>query len=82
MKNEPGDVRERMEGLLDTPPCASPTPPPEWREVRKRSKEERKSVPREQAPGRLIDKFIILFQYLFISEEWGLEELLYHQTTL
>jgi len=50
LKNEPGDVRERMEGLLDTPPCASPTPPPEWREVRKRSKEERKSVPREQAP--------------------------------
>ena len=44
LKEEAGDVRESLEGLLVTPAPASPAPAPEWREVRKKSKEERKSA--------------------------------------
>ena len=36
-----------MEKLLESRTLPSPTPPPEWKEVRKRSKEERKSLPKE-----------------------------------
>jgi len=47
LKEEKGDVREGMEKLLESRTLPSPTPPPEWKEVRKRSKEERKSLPKE-----------------------------------
>ena len=62
LKEEKGDVRERMEGLLVTPTAPSPTPPPEWREVRKKSKDDRKSVPREDVTGGEIKSFLDLIQ--------------------
>jgi len=58
LAKEDGDGREKLAKLLDTPPKVpikenSPTPPPpDWVEVRKKSKEERKSVARELDLGK------------------------------
>lgn len=50
------DGREKLAKLLDTPTTPvkeqSPTPPPDWVEVRKKSKEERKSIQRELDMGK------------------------------
>jgi len=49
LKQEGGpDTRAALETLLVTPATPSPTPPPEWKEVRKRSKEERRSLPKDK----------------------------------
>ena len=53
LKADVGDVRENLEGLLVTPAPASPAPIPQWKEVRKKSKEERKSAsPKEALAGK------------------------------
>lgn len=49
LKADVGDVRENLEGLLVTPAPASPAPIPQWKEVRKKSKEERKSASPKEA---------------------------------
>ena len=52
------DGREKLAKLLDTPTTPvkeqSPTPPPDWVEVRKKSKEERKSIQRELDMGKFV----------------------------
>jgi len=57
LAKEDGDGREKLSKLLDTPTTPakenSPTPPPpDWVEVRKKSKEERRSIQRELDLGK------------------------------
>jgi len=47
LKEVETDIRKEKEAMLDTPKPASPTPPPQWTEVRKKSKEERRSLPKD-----------------------------------